>query len=391
MKYSTVIDIGSSKVMCMTTGSDSDGAIVVQGVGIRNYRGYRLGVLPTVGALSEALEAAINEAQEKSGIRIKSACVGVPLPFTKTIVTSCEVDVESRGFRVSRRDVDYLLELSCDPPAPHGYELMHSTPFGFTLDGTDSDSSPVGKSADKLGAQVAHMFVRTDFRIMVSDILRSIGIEADPFVSSAMACAIFTIPFEERRRGALLIDCGGSHCDISFICENALVFSESIGIGGEHITNDIAMGLRLPYASADELKRRFVYGIDYESGLERLHLPSGEIVLVEYGDLQMIVESRTDELGQMMFEVICDAVPGLSPDTPVYMVGGGIALMRGGAEYLSSCIGRDININMPRTSLLNTISYAPAFGLAQFMLYGSGASVKNNSKIISNIREFFIS
>ena len=96
MKQSVIIDIGSSKVLAMVVCPAADGAIIVQNAEERTYSGYRFGELPNAAALSDTLESIASALRNSQGIRLRSACVGVPAPFTKTLLNSCRQPVESR-------------------------------------------------------------------------------------------------------------------------------------------------------------------------------------------------------------------------------------------------------------------------------------------------------
>ncbi|HRM26207.1 MAG TPA: hypothetical protein PKZ81_08225, partial [Clostridia bacterium] len=114
MKQSVIIDIGSSKVLAMVVCPAADGAIIVQNAEERTYSGYRFGELPNAAALSDTLESIASALRSSQGIRLRSACVGVPAPFTKTLLNSCRQPVESRSHRVTEPDIDLLLEQAAD-------------------------------------------------------------------------------------------------------------------------------------------------------------------------------------------------------------------------------------------------------------------------------------
>ena len=392
MKHSTVIDIGSSKVSCLSAATASDGALIIRGVESRSYTGYRLGKLPASGALSEAVFSALSALQHQTQLRVKNVSIGVPAPFVKTLVTRCEVDAASRSGKITDTDLGYLFAAASEFDLPDGYELMHSTPFDYTLDGAACSGSPVGLPAEKLGASFCHAFVDMRFSSLLDGILDSIGAGVGSYISETMASSTFTIPFEDRMRGAVLIDCGGTHCDVSAIRGNAVLRTESIGIGGEHFTSDVALALRLPRSVAEELKRRYVFGLDYGSSGQLVRIPSEGVFEIEHATLQMIIEARAEELAAHISAALDSLENDLSAGVPVYMVGGGIAAMRGGSEYLSAQTGRQIRVNIPEMGRLNTVNNAPVFALAQFMLYGEsaqGRGAKQGGRILDNIREFF--
>ena len=391
MKYSTVIDIGSSKVMCMIASPNPDGAIAVEGLGMCEYRGYRFGNLPSPGVLSAALESAVKQAQTESGIKVHSACIGVPVPFTNIFINSLEIAINSKDSVITGSDINYLLDCAVDFVPPEGYKLMHSTPFGYKSDGIPLSDSPVGKRAGRLSAKFSHSLVRSDFKTLVTKSLKSHGIKAGPFVSTAMASALFMIPYRYRSSGAILIDCGGSHCDVLSFLDDALITTESIGMGGLHIASDLSLGLRIPFSAAEQLKRNYKFNYDYGDSVEHIQIPGEGIVSIENSLIKMITEARTEELGEMLSDAIYRIELNPEKKLPVYMIGSGIALMDGGVEYLSALIGRPIRCDVSDSEHQNLLRLIPALGLAQFMLFGDGAGLPAGKNIFQNIKEFFIS
>ena len=392
MKHCTVIDIGSSKISCISAGTSGDGALVIHGAEQRPYPGYRLGRLPAVGPLSEALYNALSDLQEDTGLRIKNVTVGVPAPFVKTAVTTDEVRIAQRPGRITEADIALLIARGSDPEFSEEWELMHSTPFDYTVDGTTCDGSPVGLPADRLSASFCHAFLDRDLGDLVSGALDSMGVSVGSFVSTGMACASFTIPFAERMKGAVLIDCGGTHCDVSAIRGNALIRTECVGIGGSHFTNDVALALRLPLSVAEDLKRRYVFGLDYGESSQLVRIPNEGVFEIGNSTLQMIIEARAEELAGELCSCLDSVEAELPSRGPVYLVGGGIAPMRGGAEFLSAKTGREIRVNVPKTSRMGSASSAPALSLAQFMLYGgaqTGIRQASGGRVFGNIKEFF--
>ncbi len=369
MRHSAILDIGSSKVICMVVGGDTDGAIVLHGIGAAPYSGYRLGELPDKRALADAVGKALRTAASEARQRIREVCVGVPTPFLHVALNSGSAEVTSRDGRISAADIDLLLEDSLSSGEPEGLSLIHSTPANYVVDGTSIDGSPITLPAERLSATVSHCYVDEAYKAMVTSVLRVYGVEVDMFVSSALATAYFAIDEDKRNGSALLIDCGATHTDVNLIRDNALAGCESIGIGGEHFTSDLCYGLRLPEATAADIKRRYVFGLDYGDSSELVRIPGEGVFEVEHSLVQLIIESRAEEL----CELINDACVRLSAgDCPIWLMGGGLALMRGAGDFLAAKTGREVSITMPFMSRHSTLSYAAAFGLADFSLFRCG-------------------
>lgn len=372
MRHSAILDIGSSKVVCMVVSGDTDGAIILHGLGAVEYKGYRLGSLPDKRALADAVKKAVTRASIESQRRIKEMCVGVPTPFMRVSSSDGAVEIVSRDGRIAAVDTELLMENSLGYNEPEGYSLIHSTPCRYVVDGTVIEGSPVGLPAKLLSAKVSHCYVDDGYSAMVTEVLRPLGITVDMFVSSALSTAYFTIADDVRAGSAILVDCGGMHTDVSLISENALTACECIGMGGRHFTSDLCYGLRLPQSIAEDIKRRYVFGLDYGESSELVRIPGEGVFEIEHSLVQLIVESRAEELCELIGKSFGHVDP--SGSTPVWLVGGGMALMRGAGDFLAAQTGRSVNVTMPFMSRHSTVGYAAAFGLADFALFRCGKS-----------------
>ncbi|MBR6109618.1 MAG: hypothetical protein IKQ36_07755 [Clostridia bacterium] len=371
MRHCAILDIGSTKIVCMVVSADVDGAIIVHGTGIREYSGYRLGELPNKKELSKTIREAVDAAEKASKLHIRNILVGVPAPFMEVIGCSGSARIASRAGRVTAADVDYLIENSFGFEAPEGYSLIHSTPVSYFADRTEIQGSPVGLPCAKLSADVSHCYVDNEFKSSVDRALEAIGVTADAYVSSDLAAACFTVPEDIRAGSVFMVDCGGTHTDVTLIRGNAVADTESIGIGGRHFTSDLCYGLRLPEGVAEDLKRRYVFSLDYGDTCERVRIPGEGVFDIEHSYIQLILESRADELCDMMIEAM-DNMAGR--DTPVWLVGSGLVLMRGAKEFVEGRIGRKVAVSMPSVSRNSSVSFAAAFGLADFALFRTGRS-----------------
>ena len=371
MRHCAILDIGSSKVVCMIVSSEPDGAIIVHGTGIREYSGYRLGELPLRRELSETISGAVHAAERAANYHIREITAGVPAPFMTVRSNTGSAKVLSRNGRVTNTDVSDLIDSSIDPDPPLGYSLIHSTPVSYVADRTPITGSPVGLPCGVLSATVSHCYVDDRYKDMVSGALGDYGMSAESFVSSALAAACFSVPEYIRADKVLLVDCGGTHTDVSLLHGNAIIDSGSIGIGGAHFTSDLCYGLRLPEGVAEDIKRRYVFSLDYGESCERVRIPGEGVFDIEHSFIQLIIESRADELCELLAEKL-DSMT--DRDTPVWLVGSGISLMRGAKEFVESRIGRKTAVTMPSVSRNSSVSFAAAFGLADFALFRMGHS-----------------
>ena len=381
MRHCAILDIGSSKVICMIVSAQPDGAMIVHGTGVREYSGYRLGELPKKRELAETIANAVHAAERASKLRIREITVGVPAPFMKIVSTTGKVSVTSRNGRVTAQDVESLIDSSLEGEPPEGYTLIHSTPRAYFADRTPIKGSPVGLPCAVLSAEVSHCYADDEFTEVVAYALDSLGITADSYVSSALAAACFSVPENVRAGSVFLMDCGGSHTDITLLQGNAAISCGSVPIGGKHMTSDLCYGLRLPEGVAEDIKRRYVFSLDYGESCERVRIPNEGVFDIEHSFIQLIIESRADELCELAAEKLDEMA---ERSIPIFLVGSGIGSIRGAADFVSERTGRRVEISMPQVSRNSSLAFAVAFGLADFALFrlGRSSAIKKTERLI---------
>lgn len=400
-QYTAVLDIGSSKIICLICSPDGKGRIVVHGAGVCEHKGYKQGVLVDEQQFSKAIIEAIEQAEKESKRYVKELSVGVPAPFIRLVLNEGVVKFsEEENKHIDHSDIEALINSSLRFKKPEGFELMHSTPVEFMTDDVSSPNIPIGALADTLSAEVSHLFVDSNFKKAVSSALDKIGLDADLYIGVPLSEGIFVIPEEERAKTAVLIDVGAMHTDVSIIKNAALVDLQTIDVGGWHFSNDLSFGLKVDYSIAENVKRRYVYSLDYQDSIDTIRIPGEGAFKVEHEAIQYIVEERTKELANLIAQSLEDMDVILTDDVPVYLTGGGISLMRGSCEYMERELGVPIKVRMPWMPRLSSPNYASAFSVIDFVVHASdddnagklqGSVPKGNvlDDIIKKIKSFF--
>lgn len=391
-----ILDIGSSKIICLLCSPEGKDSIVVRGAGIREYDGYKGGRLLDEQQFSSAIVEALTIAEEEAKVRVRELSVGVPAPFLKLIVRDGQVEVTTRNRRITQETVDELINASLRFEQPEGYALMHSTPIEFSLDGVARPDTPLGLAADVLAAPVSHVYVQEHFKSLVCASLDKLGLDADMYIGVPLSSGLFIIPPAERADCAVLIDVGARHTDISLLRGSALIACETIPVGGGHFTSDLAFALGTSRSVAEGIKRRYVYSLDYQDSIDVIRVPLGGILRVEHAAIQFVVEARTRELAELIKKTIQDMGVRFSSSLPMYLTGGGISLMRGSCEFLEREMGAPIKVRMPWMPRLSSPNYASAFSVMDFVMHAEeegntgrleGLSVQSN--IFKKLRGFF--
>lgn len=391
MKHAAVLDIGSSKVVCMHASRAGDGRFTVGGADIRTYSGYKAGKFQDEEDLASTILESLEATQRKCGYRFRTISVAIPAPFCKLHVGTGSLTFETKPKRITDADIDILRKASLPEEAPEGYALMHSTPFSYTLDGERRSDLPLDAAPTSLEARFSHCYASEYFLNLVYEALKQVGISSI-CVSAMLGTALMVIPEEERERTAVLLDVGYTHTDVCLVEQSAVVDQRTIDVGGWHLANDLAYLLEIDLPVAELVKRRYVYGLDYQDSTELMRTPDGTRS-VERAYVQEILEERTYELCELIYEALRDMGVEKGKSPVIHLAGGGIAMMRGSREYLEHVLGAKFTRDMPWMPRMNTPNYASVFGVMDFVLNMHNDDILTQQVevgVLQRLRNFFV-
>ena len=391
MKPAAVLDIGSSKIVCLCGSFVNRDGITVHGVSVCPYGGYQGGAFTDHRSLHNAIVEAVSHTEQEARMRIREIAVSVPAPFCKIVMTEAALSIGGRSKRVMAEDIDDVISLSLKKVKLGGYVLMHSTPVSFTVNGAVATTLPTGAKTEELGALVSHMYVKEDFVKTVEQVLSALDIEISMNVSSQLCGALAIIPEKERVRPAILIDVGYAHTDVSLVENAALTDSRTIDVGGKHFASDLAFGLDVPLETAEQVKRRYVFLQEPLSSTEIVRTPAGA-KRVDHAAIELIVEARAGELVSLLRTAIKEM--GVSPEaSPVtYLTGGGLAMMKGGLDYLKRGLQLPVQRDTPWVADMDTPNYTSAFAALDFVLRATSDDVVTNTSpetVVDRLKNLF--
>ncbi|MBQ6078007.1 MAG: hypothetical protein IJK12_01295 [Clostridia bacterium] len=368
MKPAAILDIGSSKAVCLSGSVLDKGGIVVHGAGVSGCEGYLGNTFPDKQSLHDAIIDAVQKAEQEARSRIRDVALTVPAAFSKLVLSDMTMTLGEHARVVEPSDVDRLIELSFRKiGTPEGYVLMHSTPVFFLVDGISSAEMPQGIMTEEISGLIAHMFVEEAYIATIQQALDDIGVEISMCISAALGEATMLIPETERVRPAVLIDVGYRQTDICVIENAALTGLATIPMGGYQFASDLAFGLDVTQQSAEQAKRRFVFSLDYGDKTEILRSES-ESKRVANSTIAYIIEARANDLAAHIREELDRLQVNLESRPVVYLSGGGFLMMRGSLDFLKKALGFPIKRDMPWTPRLSSPNYCSAFGALNFVL-----------------------
>jgi len=248
------MDVGSSKVIAAVAVPE-DGGLRVLGVAQVGGAGVRRGAVVDLDAASAAFASVAERMRRVAGIPLPPVMLG----SAGGEILSCNREAELRVDPPAPLGADHVADLMAEvrrTELPPGYQLVHAITQEYTVDGYEGCTDPVGMAAGRLGVR-AHLVACHG--TLLANLLRAAdgaGLQVEDFAVSALAAAESVLTDDERRAGVLLCDLGATATQIAVVVAGETVGSATVALGGEHITADIAKGLRIPRDAAEDLKRR---------------------------------------------------------------------------------------------------------------------------------------
>jgi len=255
-----VLDVGSASTRVLAADLN-EGALRYRGHGVVESAGMRKGLIAELGPAAKAVKAANEQAERVARLNIDECIVGVGGPHIRGLNTSDGITLGTRMREIAREDVRYAVERARAIERPPDRDILHLLPRQFILDDQPGIFDPVGMIGMRL--QVDLHIATCSGSALQSTVTcaNRAGLEVSEVVLESIAAAEATLSVDERELGVCLLDIGAHSSDLAVFFEGAVAHTASVPIGGQHFTSDLAVGLQMPMAQAEELKRQFGHAV----------------------------------------------------------------------------------------------------------------------------------
>ncbi|MFY9753726.1 MAG: cell division protein FtsA, partial [Candidatus Acidiferrales bacterium] len=299
-RHIVALDIGSTKTCALIGEQEEDGAVKFSALGAAESKGWRKGQIVNLDLAVSSIRRAVEEAENIVGVPVESALIGVAGAHVRGVNSRGGINVAARPRDVQRDDVRRAVEAARGVTLPEDREVLHVLPQEFFLDGQDNIRDAIGMVGTRLEANV-HIVTAagTATQNIVTAVNRA-GVRVDDTVLEPLASAESCITQDERELGACLLDIGGGTTELIAFAGGVVRHTAAIPVGGDHFTNDLAVGLRTPIPEAEKIKR------EYAVAFRELLTEDRAIEIASVGDrpprtiyarmLAEIIEPRTQEL-----------------------------------------------------------------------------------------------
>ncbi len=380
-RISVGLDIGTTKVCCIIAQRDEKtNGMKLVGAGLVASRGMKKGIVVNMDEMVQSVEKAVQLAEKMANVKVKNSFVGISGEHIRGINTQGAIAISKNGppitqiNEISNSEINRVLDMAKAISLPIDREIIHILPQEYVVDDQGGIKDPVGMVGRRLEAKV-HLVTGSSSSIKnITKCIEEAGIEVIGFIFRPLASASATLEPHEKELGIVLIDIGGSTTDISVFFEGSVRHTASIIIGGNNITNDIAMMLQISLEEAEEIKLKYssakasMASTDLDFELPRGHEEVARHVSEH--EVSRYVEARMSEIFQLVkTEILRSDVK--NPLTFGVVLTGGGALLRNITSLAEEIIGGPVKIGIPKgiggvVDIAASPIYAEAIGLIQY-------------------------
>jgi cell division protein FtsA len=395
------LDIGTTKICAIVGNLNDDGSLDIVGIGTSPSQGLRKGVVINIEGTVGAIKKALQEAELMAGCEIKSVFAGIAGGHIKGMNSQGVIAIKNR--EVNNDDIRRVIDAAKAIAIPMDREVIHILPQEFIIDDQDGIKEPLGMNGVRLEAKV---HIVTGAVASAQNIIKSCnraGVDVADIVLEQLASAEAVLTADEKDLGVALLDIGGGTTDIAIFIDGAIKHTAVLSLGGNHLTNDIAVGLRTPTVEAEKIKRKYGCCLTSMVGKdETIEVPSvggREPRVLSRQLLAEILEPRMEEIFTLVNrEIVKSGFEDVIASGVV--ITGGSAILPGMPELAEQIFNLPVRRGVPReigglTDVVNSPVYATGVGLVK---YGSrNLQISNFSigqenvfdKVIRRMKEWF--
>jgi cell division protein FtsA len=366
------LDLGTTKI-CAVVGAVTPEGIDIVGVGTHPSMGMRGGVVVNIDQTVQSIRKAIEEAELMAGCEINTVYAGVAGTHVQSVNSHGVIAVKSR--EVTKADVERVLDAAKAVALPFDRQILHVLPQQFIVDDQEGIQEPVGMSGVRLEAKVHIVTGATSAIQNIIKCCSRAGLQVYEPIMESLASSESVLDPDEKQLGVALVDMGGGTTEVAVFLEHAIRYSAVVGLGGNHITSDISVGLRTSMEEAEKIKKTYgctlVERVNSQDVIEVGTVGGQKPRQLAQSILAEIIEARVEEILKIVeWELVRSGyVESLNAGV---VLTGGVALLPGIRELAERVFDMPVRIGIPyRFGGLGDVVQNPIYATATgLILYG---------------------
>jgi cell division protein FtsA len=368
------IDLGTTKVAAIIAEVDN-GELKIVGVGSTPSYGLKRGVIVNLEKSIGSIKKAVDEASRMAGVKVDTCYAGISGSHIESINAHAMIATARTGGVITKRDIERVIEQAQAIALPLDREIIHAIPIEYIVDNEKGIKDPIGMSGVKLEAEVHIVTAAITSAQNIFSALQRAGLRVKDLVLQPLASSYSVLQPDEMDLGVCLLDMGGGTTDLAIFYDGAIRYTQVIPLGGEYITNDIAIGIRTPHVQAETIKRKYAtLMLTPNEKKEEIKVPGiggREDRFITKETLYNIVSPRVEEIMMIVskeikksgfFDVLGAGV----------VITGGTARLQGMDRFAEEIFNLPVKIGIPKkigglTDIILDPIYATGVGL---IIYG---------------------
>lgn len=339
------IDIGTSKICVFIGRLNRFGEVEIIGRGVKSHDAIRKGVIINIEEIAYTVIRTVAIAEREADVKIGSAYINISAVHGDVIYNRAEININSKNSVISASDVYDVLEEASKVVLPDGMRVIDVVPRQYYVDSFDGIENPKGMAGSKLAVEADVIVGSNTYIQSVLNVFESAGLKIDGIIFEPLALSNVVLKSDEHHDGVIMLDVGGGLTSISVYGNDMLLYTGNIPVGGQHITSDLSVCLKITPSEAERIKRKYELAltklIEYDQDIQIINRESGDRENVKVSQAVEIIEARVKEIFELCRrEIDQSAVRGVAKN--VVLVGSGIAYMDGGEEMAKAVFGLDV-------------------------------------------------
>jgi cell division protein FtsA len=336
------LDIGSSKICCLIAKIDKNETLSIIGAGFQESKGLVSGVITDMLALENSIRNCVASAEKMASVRIKKIIVG--FSSGNISIENLNIEIDLKGAVIGQGDLNRAYNFLSEKHNMGNRSILHVIPFQYSIDGNKGVKSPIGMIGDKLGVEISIISSDSNSLKNLENVVKHCDLEIDEIVYTPYATGLSLLSEEEKELGVALIDMGSTLTTVSIFYSGSILYTKSIPLGGNMVTNDISRIFSLSFANAERIK--IINGQlieELENSLSTIEVDilgeENESIEITRRDLISVIKPRIYEIVNTINEIIIDSKYNNIIANRV-VITGGVSQMEGLLDFTSKVFGK---------------------------------------------------
>ena len=336
------LDIGSSKICCLIAKIDKNETLSIIGAGFQESKGLVSGVITDMIALENSIRNCVASAEKMASVRIKNIIVG--FSSDNINIENLNIEIDLKGAVIGQRDLNRAYNFLSEKHDMGNRSILHVIPFQYSIDGNKGVKNPIGMIGDKLGVEISIISSDSNTLKNLENVVKHCDLEIDEIVYTPYASGISLLSEEEKELGVALIDMGSTLTTVSIFYNGSILYTKSIPLGGNMVTNDVSRIFSLSFANAERIK--IINGQlieELENSLSTIEVDTlgedNESTEITRRDLISVIKPRIFEIVNTINDIIIDSKYN-NIIANRFVITGGASQMEGLLDFTSKVFGK---------------------------------------------------